>query len=145
MASRAVCRGHVGRPFLPRDVDVAGCLKSDWRISRWTFHHHPVTHFLVTQTMFFTDSGHTGKARVANSAHLSLYYSTKVRRPNIFRILTDPASVPDYIRINTRNFNSAADTPGYDSDLNKTVIGSRNGTDQRGTTVTLKYINFESD
>ena len=34
MANRAVCRGHVGRPFLPRDVDVAGCLKSDWRISR---------------------------------------------------------------------------------------------------------------
>ena len=34
MANRAVCRGHVGRLFLPRDVDVAGCLKSDWRISR---------------------------------------------------------------------------------------------------------------
>jgi hypothetical protein len=60
-------------------------------------------------------------------------------------LLLDPESALDYIRINARNFISAADTPGYDSDLNETVNVSRNGANQRGATVTLKYINFESD
>ena len=45
--------------------------------------------------MFVTDSGHTGKTRVANSAHLSLAYSIKVRRP----IYISQPDIPPYFKL----------------------------------------------
>ena len=45
--------------------------------------------------MLVTDSGHTGKARVATSAHVSLIYSIKVHRPIYF----PPPDIPPYFKL----------------------------------------------